>query len=103
MLLGHCLGFYLFSAQTHAVRKNINCIRLVMLTQTKRENFEIDPAYNEENALFERINEVRDALYEELACVDVIKNMTLQKICLFSMIDQLAQEHADYPENPMMP
>lgn len=71
-----------------------------MLIQTTREKFEIDPAYDKEKALLKRIDEVRDALYEELACVDAIKNMTLQKICLFSMIDQLAQEYANYPDSP---
>ena len=58
--------------------------------------FEVDPNYDEVRVLERNISEARNYLKKELACIDAIDNTTLQAICLFSMIDCLAQEEANY-------
>ena len=61
--------------------------------------FEEDPKYDEAKALSESISEVRLYLKKELACIDTIEDITMQAICLFAMLDCLAQEQANYPSD----
>ena len=61
--------------------------------------FEVDPKYDEAKALSESISDVRVYLQKELACIDTIEDITLQAICLFAMLDCLAQEQANYPSD----
>lgn len=61
--------------------------------------FEIDPNYDEEKALSKSIAEVRVFLEKKLACIDSIDDITMQAICLFSTLDCLAQEQANYPSD----
>ena len=68
-----------------------------MPEQTKHGKFEVDPNYNEDADLAKRIAEVRIFLENELADIDGIADITFQLICLFAMIDCLAQEQANYP------
>ena len=60
--------------------------------------FIVDSNFNEEKFLEHSINELRIFLYNELAHIDEIKDITLQLVCMFSLIDQLAQEQANYPQ-----
>ena len=61
--------------------------------------FEVDPNYDRVAALSESIDETRTHLERELASIDAISDVTLQAICLFAMLDCLAQEQANYPKN----
>lgn len=61
--------------------------------------FEVDPKYDEAKALSESISDVRVYLQKELACIDTIEDITMQAICLFAMLDCLAQEQANYPSD----
>lgn len=69
-----------------------------MPEQIKHGKFEIDPNYDEAADLAKRISEVRVFLENELADLDGIADTTFQLICLFAMIDCLAQEQANYPQ-----
>ena len=60
---------------------------------------EVVPSYNEKQHLLDAIDEARIFLQEELADIDAIPNRTHQLICIFSLIDCLAQEQANYPDN----
>lgn len=71
-----------------------------MPEQTKHGKFEVDPNYSEDADLAKRIAEVRIFLENELADIDGIADITFQLICLFAMIDCLAQEQANYPREP---
>ena len=71
-----------------------------MPVQTNHGKFEVDPNFDEEKYLTERITEVRAFLNKELACIDTIQDITFQLICMFAMIDCLAQEQANYPQEP---
>lgn len=62
--------------------------------------FEVDPNYDETADLERSIAEARTYLEKEVACIDAIDNTTLQLICLFAMIDCLAQEEANYWGDP---
>ena len=62
--------------------------------------FEIDPDYDEEKDVAKSIADIQAFLEKELACVDAIDNTTMQAICMFAMIDCLAQEEADYQGRP---
>lgn len=68
-----------------------------MPVQTSHGKFETDPAYDEEKDLAQRIDDVRAVLEKELAAIDNIEDITFQLICIFAMIDRLAQEQANYP------
>lgn len=70
-----------------------------MPKQTSHGKFEIDPAYDKEWSLAQHVAEVRGFLEKELALVDGIEDITLQLICMFTMIDRLAQEEAGYPSD----
>jgi hypothetical protein len=70
-----------------------------MPEQTKHGKFEIDPNYDEEADIAKRITEARAYLNNELTIIDGVTDVTLQLICLFAMIDCLAQEQASYPRN----
>lgn len=59
--------------------------------------FEIDPNYDEEKDLSKNITDIRMFLEKELVCIDAIDDITMQAICLFAMLDCLAQEQANYP------
>lgn len=69
-----------------------------MPKQTIHSKFEIDPAYDEEKSLVKRIEDSRTFLEKELAIIDCIEDITFQLICIFAMIDCLAQEQAAYPQ-----
>ena len=61
------------------------------------KKFKIDPNYNEKDALLKEIEVAKDYLYKELEVIDKIEDITLQAISIFSLIDCLAQESAQYP------
>lgn len=67
---------------------------------TVHDNFEVRPDYDEAAHLAKEIAAVRTYLEKELACVDAIENTTMQAICMFAMIDCLAQEEANYVGKP---
>lgn len=67
---------------------------------TVQEKFEASPDYDETAQLVKEITDVRAYLEKELACVDAIENTTMQAICMFAMIDCLAQEEANYIGKP---
>lgn len=68
-----------------------------MPVKTSHGKFELDSNYDEEKDLADRISDVRTFLVNELTDIDTIKDITFQLICLFAMIDCLAQEQANYP------
>lgn len=51
----------------------------------------------DDDTLNKNIAEIRTYLEQELADIDSLKNTTLQNICMFALIDCLAQEEANYP------
>lgn len=67
---------------------------------TVHAKFEVREDYNEAVHLAKEIAAVREHLDKELACVDAIENTTMQAICMFAMIDCLAQEEANYIGKP---
>ena len=67
---------------------------------TEHDKFEISPDYDETAHLAREIAAIRTYLEKELACVDAIENTTMQAICMFAMIDCLAQENANYIGKP---
>lgn len=69
-----------------------------MPIQTNHGKFEVDPNFDEEKYLTERIADVRAFLDKELAYIDTIQDITFQLICMFAMIDCLAQEQTNYPQ-----
>lgn len=71
-----------------------------MPKQNGKGKFEIDPSFDEEAYLTERIEEIRSLLYRELDIVDSLQDTTFQLICMFAMIDRLAQEEENYPKDP---
>ena len=64
---------------------------------TRHSKFVINPDYDEEGEFANTINKAREFLNNELIEVDKIEDVTLQLICIFSLIDRLAQEQAGYP------
>ena len=70
-----------------------------MPVQTSHGKFEIDPAYDEEKDLTKRIDEARAFLEKNLAIIDGIEDNTFQLICMFALLDCLAQEQANYPRD----
>lgn len=64
---------------------------------TIRRKFEVDPAYDLEKALSKEIELARKFLEKELIAIDQIAEPTMQLICMFSLLDSLAQEQANYP------
>ena len=59
--------------------------------------FVVDPSYDQDKDLAKEIESVRDYLEKELSAIDQITNPTMQLICMFSLLDSLAQERANYP------
>ena len=68
-----------------------------MPKQTKHGKFEVGPAYDEDADLTRSIEDVRALLKKELSDIDGAESITFQLICMFAMIDCLAQEQANYP------
>lgn len=64
---------------------------------TKQGKFVVDPNYDREKDLMREIELTRDFLKKELSSIDQITNPTMQLICMFSLMDSLAQERANYP------
>lgn len=64
---------------------------------TRHSKFTVNPEYDEEKEFANAIKRTRDFLNNELLAVDKIEDETLQLICIFSLIDRLAQEQAGYP------
>lgn len=60
-------------------------------------DFKVDPNYDAATGLIRSIEESRRYLDKRVASIDTIKDPTLQLICMFSLIDCLAQEWAGYP------
>lgn len=61
--------------------------------------FEVDPAYDRDRDLEKNIESARIFLEKELAAIDQIPGQTMQLIGMFSLLDCLAQERANYPRN----
>ena len=70
-----------------------------MPTLSKHGKFIVDPNYDEEKDLSNSIAETRNFLRNELSEIDKIEDATLQLIVIFSLIDRLAQEQANYPSD----
>ena len=68
-----------------------------MPRKTVEEKFEVDPQYDEIQYLVKEISSARTYLNNLLSTIDRIEDTTLQIIGMFSMIDMLAQEQANYP------
>ena len=66
---------------------------------TNYGKFEIDPAYDRDKDLEKDLSLAKDFLEQELAAIDCIGNQTMQLICMFSLLDCLAQEQANYPRD----
>lgn len=69
-----------------------------MPMHTSLGKFEIDPNYDIDTVLVRRIADARLHLEKQLAVIDSITDITFQLICMFAMIDHLAQEEANYPK-----
>jgi hypothetical protein len=63
----------------------------------KHSKFVKNPEYDEAKDLAKSIEEARAFLNRELSAIDKIEDITLQLIIIFSLIDRLAQEQANYP------
>lgn len=70
-----------------------------MPTPIKISKFVENPNIDKKERLMNSIKEVRDYLYKELNIIDKIEDETLQSICMFSIIDCMAQEQSNYPQN----
>lgn len=64
---------------------------------TNDGKFEIDSDYDWEQDLVKKIELARIFLAKELSEIDQITNPTMQLVCMFSLLDCLAQEEANYP------
>lgn len=67
-----------------------------MPKKNRQGRFEIDPSFDEEAYLVDKIDEIRSFMERELNIIDNLSDTTFQLICMFAMIDRLAQEEADY-------
>ena len=56
-----------------------------------------DPNLDKEKYLMDSIEEVSNYLHEKLKVIDKIEDETFQSICMFSIIDCMAQEQNNYP------
>ena len=70
-----------------------------MPTPEKGKKFEQDPNFDEDKYLDEMVNEARIMLEKEQASIDSMDNQTFQLISMFALIDCMAQEEADYPND----
>lgn len=68
-----------------------------MPQKTVHEKITVPPEYDEAQHLIREINNTRAYFNKLLSIVDGIEDTTLQIISMFSMIDMLAQEQANYP------
>ena len=66
---------------------------------TNHGKFEVDPAYDWEQDLAKEIELARKFLEKELTEIDHTTDPTMQLICMFSLLDSLAQEQANYPRD----
>ena len=64
---------------------------------TSHGQFIVDPAYDPDEYLAKDIALAEEFLKKELSAIDQITNPTMQLICMFSLLDSLAQERAKYP------
>lgn len=64
---------------------------------TNHGKFVVDPSYDQDKDLAKEIESARVYLVKELSAIDQITNPTMQLICMFSLLDSLAQERANYP------
>ena len=64
---------------------------------TVRGTFKPDPSYNHVEEVERSIQMMRKYLDNQLSIIDNIVDQTMQLICMFSLIDCLAQEWAGYP------
>ena len=64
---------------------------------TVRGTFKPDPSYNHVEEVERSIQMMRKYLDNQLSIIDNIGDQTMQLICMFSLIDCLAQEWAGYP------
>lgn len=60
-------------------------------------DFVVRPDYDANAEVRRIIEKVRTELDKQLACIDAITDKTLQLICIFSLLDSMAQESAAYP------
>ena len=66
---------------------------------TNYGKFKIDPNYDLEQDLENQITLISNILKKRLSNIDQITDQTMQLICMFSLLDCLAQEQANYPQN----
>lgn len=66
---------------------------------TNHGKFVVDPSYDQDKELAKEIKSTRVYLEKELSAIDQITNPTMQLICMFSLLDSLAQERANYPRD----
>lgn len=60
-------------------------------------DFVIDPKYDAKKDVLYSMGQLRKELNKEIACINSIDDTTIQLICMFSLIDCMAQEWANYP------
>lgn len=59
--------------------------------------YKIDPAFDRAKAVNEEVKKAREFYADQIRQIDAITERNYQLLCLFSLIESLAQEKADYP------
>ena len=60
--------------------------------------FEIDPNFDMKNYLEKRIEEIQNVFERQLKIIDGLEDSLFQLICMFSLLDCMAQEWDNYPD-----
>lgn len=66
---------------------------------TNHGKFEVDPNYDRDQDLARTIESAQIFLENKLSAIDQIIEPTMQLICMFALLDCLAQERANYPKD----
>lgn len=66
---------------------------------TNHGKFEVDPNYDRDQDLARTIESAQIFLENKLSAIDQITEPTMQLICMFALLDCLAQERANYPKD----
>lgn len=66
---------------------------------TNHGKFEVDPNYDRDQDLARTIESAQMFLENKLSAIDQISEPTMQLICMFALLDCLAQERANYPKD----
>lgn len=69
-----------------------------MLVKINHGEFKNDLSYDKDKDLIQEIEHKRTLLNNELADIEQMTNLTMQRICMFALLDCLAQEQYNYPK-----